>query len=95
MGHKGQEASVCPWFIYSFDCDLKVWLKGNLLFPLCLRHLLLRVTTVVMFQIEVEEDIGKLFKVRLGFHGEENYPEWYTDLEDTPSWYLEKVSHVT
>lgn len=52
-------------------------------------------TSCIFFQIVVKEDIGKIFKVRLGFHGEENHPEWYSDLDDTPSWFIDKVSlHV-
>jgi len=46
---------------------------------------------MLCFQIEVKEEIGTVYKVRVGFHGEENHPEWYDDLEDTPSWFLEKV----
>ncbi|WAR22969.1 LOXH1-like protein [Mya arenaria] len=42
------------------------------------------------FDVYVEEDIGDMYKVRLGFHEEETHPNWYTDIKNSPTWFLEK-----
>lgn len=42
----------------------------------------------------VREDIGDLYKVRLGFPEEENHTEWYTSIDSGPSWFLEKVNLI-
>ncbi|XP_052774352.1 lipoxygenase homology domain-containing protein 1-like isoform X2 [Mya arenaria] len=44
------------------------------------------------FDVYVEEDIGDMYKVRLGFHEEETHPNWYTDIKNSPTWFLEKLT---
>lgn len=40
----------------------------------------------------VLEDIGDLYKVRLGFPDEEHHQDWYTSIQEAPTWFLEKVN---
>ena len=44
-------------------------------------------------QLTVPEDLGELFKVRIGFHGDEE-KLWFEDQNQAPSWFVEQVSTV-
>ena len=45
-----------------------------------------------MLQVVVDDDIGDLYKVRVGLLGAEHHVDWYSDYNRCPSWYLQKVS---
>ena len=50
---------------------------------------------VYLSQITIPEDIGELFKVRVGFHGDDSeINDWYFG-QGGPTWFLEKVSVLT
>ncbi|KAL3869892.1 hypothetical protein ACJMK2_042519 [Sinanodonta woodiana] len=44
------------------------------------------------FDVRVVEDIGDLYKVRVGFHDKEQEALWYQNYSQAPTWYLEKMS---
>ena len=44
------------------------------------------------FKIIVPEDIGELYKVRVGFHGDRGEVPWYQNYSLAPSWFLDSVS---
>ena len=48
----------------------------------------------LLIQIRVEEAIGDLYKVRVGFHGDKESTEWYKDYNLAPCWFVEKVGVI-
>ena len=50
---------------------------------------------MLCLQIRVLEDIGELYKVRVGFHGDRGEVVWYQNYSLAPSWFLESVSVQT
>ena len=42
------------------------------------------------FQLNLPEDLGELFKVRIGFLSDQEV-SWYEDYSRAPSWFIEKV----
>ena len=47
----------------------------------------------LFYQLTVPDDLGELFKVRIGFHGDEE-KSWYEDQNQAPSWFVEQVSSL-
>ena len=46
----------------------------------------------IIYQVQVEGEIGQLYKVRVGFHGNKYDVPWYSNYSMAPSWFLENVS---
>ncbi|KAK3579121.1 hypothetical protein CHS0354_022141 [Potamilus streckersoni] len=44
------------------------------------------------FDVQVVEDVGELYKVRVGFHDKEQEALWYQNYSQAPNWYLEKLT---
>lgn len=45
----------------------------------------------IAFQVASDVDVGKVYKVRVGFLGDGREPLWYSNFSHSPSWYLERV----
>lgn len=50
---------------------------------------------ISILQIGIEENIGEVYKVRVGFKDAENEMSWYEGSTEAPSWFLEKVNIMT
>ena len=44
-----------------------------------------------LWQVATDVDVGKVYKVRVGFHGDGKETQWYSNFAHSPSWYLERV----
>ncbi|XP_021373395.1 lipoxygenase homology domain-containing protein 1-like isoform X2 [Mizuhopecten yessoensis] len=44
------------------------------------------------FKVHVEEDIGEVYKVRVGFHSSEHDLMWYESPDSAPSWFLKQMT---
>ena len=44
----------------------------------------------LFYQLTVPEDLGELFKVRIGFQGDQEL-SWYEDFSGAPTWFIEEV----
>ncbi|XP_060083246.1 lipoxygenase homology domain-containing protein 1-like [Ylistrum balloti] len=44
------------------------------------------------FMVHVEEDIGQVYKVRVGFHSNEHDLVWYESPDSAPSWFLKQMT---
>ena len=44
----------------------------------------------LFYQLTVPEDLGELFKVRIGFQGDQEL-SWYEDFSSAPTWFIEEV----
>ena len=44
----------------------------------------------LLYQLTVPEDLGELFKVRIGFQGDQEL-SWYEDFSGAPTWFIEEV----
>ena len=49
---------------------------------------------MLFFKILVPEDIGELYKVRVGFHGDRGEVPWFQNYSLAPSWFLDSVSTI-
>ncbi|XP_070194990.1 lipoxygenase homology domain-containing protein 1-like isoform X2 [Littorina saxatilis] len=43
------------------------------------------------FEVASDVDVGKVYKVRVGFLGDGREPLWYSNFSHSPSWYLERL----
>ncbi|XP_069127319.1 uncharacterized protein [Argopecten irradians] len=44
------------------------------------------------FMVHVEEDIGEVYKVRVGFHSYQHDLMWYESVDTAPSWFLKELT---
>ena len=56
----------------------------------CSKFWTFTLSILFFYQLTIPEDLGELFKVRIGFKDDQEL-SWYEDYSGAPSWFIEEV----